>query len=480
MSFNNSNNFHPETQLICLNENNKDQFGSSVAPLYQTTTFKQTALTNNTSEYDYTRSGNPTRTLLQQQIAKLYGNIDARNVFAVGSGMTALDVILRGLVIKPFVNKTRSHISTSYQKPVILAGDDIYGGTQRLLNFITPFCDVVHVDSTNLQEYKKTFLENKEKVTCCILESPTNPLLKVANLPEIIKFIKQEKPECLTVVDNTMMSGLNCNPLEFQCDVVYESATKYLNGQHDIMAGVIVCSSLELAQQVYFVINSTGSGLSPFDSWLLIRGLKTLQIRLYRQQYNAMILAKWLLSNCGFTKTRYVGLKNQHPQYHLHKSFNKGPGAVLSFETGSIEKSEQIVISKLLKIWGCTVSFGCVNSLISMPCKMSHASIDEKTRQEREFPEDLIRLSVGIENIEDLCKDLLNAFVDAGVIEIVNNGKQLYNKLTGKIGNNVNINQFGKLPNIYEIFDTKENKLGEEEINGSFGLPDYVPTLAKL
>lgn len=409
----------------------KDKFGSSVPPLYQSTTFKATSF-EEAQEYDYTRSGNPTRSVLQQQIGNLY-SVDADQVFAVSSGMTALDVILRAL------------LDNSQHIPTIIAGDDLYGGTQRLLSFLKTRnqANVVHTDTTNTETFIDLF-KSLSKVDIVLLESPTNPLMKVADLPTLCHTIKSINSNCKIVIDNTMMSGLNCNPLSFDADFVYESGTKYLNGHHDIMAGVIVAKK-QLAPLIYFVINSTGAGLSPMDSWLLIRGLKTLSVRLYKQQMNAMILSHWLQDVCGFKthlsdnslKTRFVGLKS-HPHFDLHKSFNHGPGAVLSIETGDINLSERIVTSKKLNIWAVTVSFGCVNSLISMPCKMSHASIDPDLRKERDFPEDLIRLCCGIEDVRDLQLDLLAAFQDAGLIQVqtTKNGVFLRNTINGHVARN--------------------------------------------
>ncbi|SCU84739.1 LAFA_0D11716g1_1 [Lachancea sp. 'fantastica'] len=434
------------TKLVSVVQHN-DQHGSSVPPIYQSTTFKVGSLEDDASQaYDYTRSGNPTRTVVQHQLAKLY-DVDSSQVLAVSSGMTALDMILRGLVLK-----------NTNSVPTIIAGDDLYGGTQRLLTHlgVRDHARVLHVDTTDYEAFVRLY-KQQPRVDCVLLESPTNPLLKVADLPRLAKFIKHENKNCIVAIDNTMMSGMLCNPLQFGCDVVYESATKYLNGHHDIMAGVIITKNKKLAGDIYFVINSTGCGLSPFDSWLLIRGLKTLGVRMYQQQHNAMVLAHWLEDSCGFRKrspkdrtlTRYVGLKS-HPQFELHKSYNAGPGALLSFETGSFEHSRRLVSSRKLKIWSVTVSFGCVNSLISMPGKMSHAAIDPALREEREFPEDIVRLCCGVENIADLQNDLLGAMVDADIIELRDGGKTLYNKLNGNLASNT-IGQ-GDLPNIYEEF----------------------------
>ncbi|XBW36525.1 hypothetical protein QEN19_002101 [Hanseniaspora menglaensis] len=453
--------FHKATNITNLNDINKDLYGSSNPPLYQTTTFKQISESDfkigqcpdlsTLNNYDYTRSGNPTRTVLEEQVGKLY-DTSGDNVFAVSSGMSALQVIIQATILAKVKFSQNPH-----EKPLVLMGDDIYGGTQRLVKFISNFVDVIHLNASNTELVLAEAHKYSHRLVAAILESPSNPLLQVVNLPLIASEIKKINPSVLLIVDNSMMSGLNCNPLTFGIDIVYESGTKYLNGHHDLMAGLIICKNKALSNDIYFVINSTGNGLSPFDSWLLIRGLKTLEIRLFKQQYNAVVLAKWLKTKCNIDIVRYIGLKDYHKDYELHKSFNQGTGAVISFQTGSLKLSESIVFSKLLKIFNVTVSFGCINSLISLPCKMSHASIDEETRKEREFPEDLIRLSIGIEDVEDLCADLLSSFVDAGLVKIIDNGTKILNLHNNKVAKN-NVfdenDQIFRLPSIYDIIDT--------------------------
>lgn len=455
--------FHKSTNITNLNDINKDLYGSSNPPLYQTTTFKQISEhdfkvgqcpdLSTLNNYDYTRSGNPTRTVLQGQVGKLY-DTKGEHVFAVSTGMSALQVIIQATIL------SNIDLKATKEKPVILMGDDIYGGTQRLVKFISNFVDVIHLNASNTDLVLSEAKKYSHRLVAAILESPSNPLLQVVNLPLIAKEIKKINSNVLLIVDNSMMSGLNCNPLTFGIDIVYESGTKYLNGHHDLMAGLIICSNKKLSDDIYFVINSTGNGLSPFDSWLLIRGLKTLEIRLFKQQYNAIVLAKWLKTKCNIDIVRYIGLKDYHKDYELHKSFNKGTGSVISFQTGDLELSEKIVFSKLLKIFNVTVSFGCINSLISLPCKMSHASIDEETRKERDFPEDLIRLSIGIEDVEDLCSDLLNAFIDAGLVKIIDNGTKILNLLNNKVASNTVFDENDttfRLPSIYDIIDSTGN-----------------------
>ena len=317
--------------------------------------------------------------------------MSARRALVVSSGMGALDVITR--LLRP--------------GDEVITGDDLYGGTNRLLKFLSTHQGIIvhHIDTTNVATVEASL---NAKTAMVLLESPTNPLIKIVDIPSIASAAHVANPACLVSVDNTMLSPLLQTPLDLGADIVYESGTKYLSGHHDLMAGVLAVNDVALGEKLYFIINSTGCGLAPFDSWLLMRGIKTLKVRMDTQQANAMRIATFLESGCGF-KVRYPGLKS-HPQYDLHNSMARGAGAVLSFETGDIGLSERIV--EAARLWGISVSFGCVNSLISMPCRMSHASIDEKVRKERALPEDLIRLCVGIEDGGDLEDDLRRAVSD--------------------------------------------------------------------
>jgi cystathionine beta-lyase len=285
----------------------------------------------------------------------------------------------------------------------VVTGDDLYGGTNRLLKYLSTHGGIVvhHVDTTEPERVKEIL---NSKTAMVLLETPTNPLIKIADIPKIASLTHEANPSALVAVDNTMLSPLLQNPLDLGADIVYESGTKYLSGHHDLMAGVLAVNDLSIADRLYFTINASGCGLAPFDSFLLMRGIKTLKVRLEQQQSNAQRIAEFLESH-GF-KVRYPGLKS-HPQYDLHHSMARGAGAVLSFETGDVGLSERIVESA--KLWTISVSFGAVNSLISMPCRMSHASIDPKTRKERALPEDIIRLCVGIEDVDDLIDDLRRA-----------------------------------------------------------------------
>ncbi|KAJ2609085.1 cystathionine beta-lyase [Coemansia sp. RSA 1804] len=387
-----SGRYHMDTELVFIEGDAvKDNYNAASVPIYQTATFKQTNADGSGGEYDYSRSGNPTRTAVETHIAKV---MKAHRAFVVSTGMTALDVILR-------LVKTGQEI---------IAGDDLYGGTNRLLTYVSQFSGIkVHnVDTTDVSKVEARL--DPVKTRLVLLESPTNPLIKIADMRTIAARVHEVCPSALVVVDNTMMSPYLQNTLELGADIEYHSGTKYLSGHHDLMAGVIGCREARVAEQVYFVINASGSGLGPFDCWLLLRGIKTLGIRMEKQQGNAIRIADFLEAQ-GF-KVHYPGLRS-NPQYELHKGMSSGPGAVLSFETGDVALSERIVESA--RLWGISVSFGCVNSLISMPCKMSHSSIPAEVRKQRRLPEDLIRLCVGIEHHEDLIGDLANALTKAGV-----------------------------------------------------------------
>ncbi|MCJ1308241.1 cystathionine beta-lyase [Agyrium rufum] len=375
---------------------NGDQYNSSSMPIYQSATFKQTSGSGG-NQYDYTRSGNPTRTHLERHLAKI---MNARRALVTSSGMGALDVITR--LLKP--------------GDEVITGDDLYGGTNRLLKYLSTHQGIVvhHIDTTNPSAVSKYLTS---KTAMLLLETPTNPLIKIVDIPTLASLAHDANPSALVVVDNTMLSPLLLTPLDLGADIVYESGTKYLSGHHDLMAGVLATNDPALGERLFFPINSTGCGLAPFDSWLLMRGIKTLKVRMETQQANAMRIAQFL-EDTGF-RVRYPGLKS-HPQYDLHASMARGAGAVLSFETGDVHRSERIV--EAAKLWAISVSFGCVNSLISMPCRMSHASIEEKVRRERGVPEDLVRLCVGIEDVGDLEDDLRRALVQAGAVEITPEG----------------------------------------------------------
>lgn len=369
--------------------NSFDPYGALSTPLYQTATFKQPSATEN-GPYDYTRSGNPTRDSLEALLAKIEG---ADRAFCFTSGMAALSAV--------------THLVEAGQE--IVAGDDIYGGSDRLLSRVVPKDGIIvkRVDTTNVEEVAAAVGPLTKVVW---LESPTNPRQRISDIRKISEIAHAHG--ALVLVDNSIMSPVLSRPLELGADIVMHSATKFIAGHSDVMAGVLAVKRKSLAKDIYFLQNAEGSGLAPFDCWLCLRGIKTMALRIEKQQENARKIAEFLSSHPLIEKVYYAGLPS-HPGHNLHFLQAKGGGSVLSFQTGSLALSKHIVENT--RLFSITVSFGSVKSLISLPCFMSHASIPSEVRKSRGLSEDLIRLSVGIEDAEDLIVDLDQAIKSASV-----------------------------------------------------------------
>ena len=287
----------------------------------------------------------------------------------------------------------------------VVAGDDLYGGTSRLLAQCAPAAGlrVTNVDHTDLEATRAAI--QTPGTTMVMLESPTNPRMQVTDIAAIAAMAKEVG--ALVCVDNSIMTCLYQRPLELGADISMTSATKFVAGHSDVTGGLLAIKGEELAKRVYFFQNAEGSGMAPFECWLAARGLKTMGLRMERQVENCAKLAEWLAAHPKVTKLNYPGLPG-HPFADVHDSQAKLGGSLLSFETGDLELSRRIVEeTKLFKI---TVSFGSTNSLISLPCFMSHASIPAEVRAARGLPDDLVRISAGIEDIEDLIADLDAAF----------------------------------------------------------------------
>ncbi|KAJ4848042.1 hypothetical protein Tsubulata_046185 [Turnera subulata] len=371
----------PSVSTLLMNfENEFDPYLAMSTPLYQTSTFKQLSAVQN-GPYDYTRSGNPTRDALESLLAKLDKGDRA---LCFTSGMAALAAV--------------SHLVGTGQE--IVAGDDIYGGSDRLLSRITPKSGIVvkRVNTSDLDEVASAIGPLTKLVW---LESPTNPRLQISDIRKIAEMAHAHG--ALLLVDNSIMSPVLSRPLELGADIVMHSATKFISGHSDLMAGVLVVKGESLAKDLYFLQNAEGTGLAPFDCWLCLRGIKTMALRVEKQQENAQKIADFLASHPRVKQVHYAGLRG-HPGRDLHYSQAKGAGSVLSFLTGSLALSKHVV--ETTKLFSITVSFGSVKSLISMPCFMSHASIPTEVREARGLTEDLIRISVGIEDVNDLISDL--------------------------------------------------------------------------
>ncbi|CAI5475449.1 unnamed protein product [Closterium sp. Yama58-4] len=357
---------------------------------------RQVSATENNA-YDYTRSGNPTRDALEKLLAEVEG---AHRAFAFSTGMAALAAATR-LVTTGEISLRLANCVTAWS--AIVAGDDIYGGTDRLLSRVVPRAGVAvrRVDTTDLEAVRAAVGEDTKLV---VMESPTNPRMMISDIRAIAGIA--HSVGALLLVDNSIMSPVLSQPLHLGADIVMHSGTKFVSGHSDVMAGILAVNDPDLAREIYFVQNAEGSGLSPFDCWVCLRGIKTLPLRLERQQANAQRIAEFLDSHPRVERTFYAGLPS-HTNRDLHFSQAKGAGSVLSFTTGNINASKHIV--ETMKLANIAVSFGSVATSISLPCFMSHASIPAHVRKERGLVEDLIRLSVGIEDVDDLIADLGNA-----------------------------------------------------------------------
>lgn len=378
------------TRCVQLGRGN-DAYGAIVPPIYQTATFEQPTASE-FGEYDYTRSGNPTRTLLEQQLADLE---DARHACAFASGMAALTALTR--IVKP--------------GDEIIAGDDLYGGTVRLLDRITSHqnISVRYVDTTDADALRETVTSRTRLI---LIETPSNPLFRISDIRELGAIARDAG--AYLAVDNSMLSPVFQQPLNCGADVVVHSATKFLCGHSDVTAGALITNDPVLYKQLSFQQNAEGAGLSPFESWLLLRGLKTLALRVERQNSSAEKVARFLQTRAEVAQVFYPGLAD-HPGRDIHQRQASGNGAVVSFTTGDEKLSSDIAEStKLFKV---AVSFGSVGSTISLPYRMSHASIPGSLKGRLAPPSDLVRLSVGIEDVDDLLEDLEQAFIKNHILE---------------------------------------------------------------
>jgi cystathionine beta-lyase len=379
------------SQLVNFNACPSDPFRPVATPIYQTATFEQEHA-DEFGRYDYSRSGNPTRTVLEEQLARLE---NAERAFAFASGLAAISSVTRLL-------------SAGDE---ILACDDLYGGTYRLFSKILNRTGVKvrYADACDLERFAAAITPETRLL---YTETPTNPLLRICDIRALADLAHDHG--ALLCVDNSAMSPYLQNPLDLGADIVVHSATKYLCGHSDVTAGVVAVRNPELAEQIYFLQNGEGSALGPFDSYLLLRSLKTLKLRLDCQQSSARKIAEHLNTHPAVQRVYYPGLA-AHAGHDLHAQQARGAGAVISFATGSFELSKRI--AEAARIFRISVSFGSVNSSISLPGCMSHASIPAEVRRGRAFDADLVRLSIGIEDVDDLIDDLTRAFEQAGVKE---------------------------------------------------------------
>jgi cysteine-S-conjugate beta-lyase len=349
-------------------------------PLYHASTYAQQSV-DEFGPWDYARSGNPTRQALEEAIAELEGGTCG---CAFASGMAAISSTL-------LLFRTGDHL---------VAGEDVYGGAFRVLTSVFDRwgLSVTFVDSTNTEAVTGAIRENTRAL---YLESPSNPLLKISDIAAATDVAR--KRGILTIVDNTFMTPYLQRPLALGCDIVLHSGTKFLNGHSDVVCGLAVTADAELGKRLRFVQNAFGAILGPHDSWLTLRGLRTLKVRMEESQRSALQVARWLTQQPRVKRVFYPGLPD-HPGFSIHRQQSSGPGAVLSFELESVKLTRKLLEG--VKLAAFAVSLGGVESILSYPSRMSHAAMPPAERGIRGISDSLVRLSVGLESDDDLIEEL--------------------------------------------------------------------------
>ncbi len=355
--------------------------GAVTVPLYQTSTYAQEEIGVHKG-YEYARTHNLTRAKWEQNLAALEKGTHA---FAFGSGLAAIDTVMKLL-------SAGDHV---------IAAEDMYGGTFRLFDKILRRfgMEFTYVDMTNPDNVKQAIKPNTKMI---YTESPTNPMMMLTDLAAVAA----HKGSALMVVDNTFMSPYFQQPLTLGADIVIHSATKYLGGHSDLVHGIVATNHAAVAEQLTFLQNAAGAIPGPFDCWLCLRSIKTLAVRMKQHEANALEIAKFCAAHPKIQKVYYPGLET-HPQYELAKRQMRGFGAMISLELGS--KAAAVAFSRAIKVFTLAESLGGVESLVCYPVGMTHGSVPPETRAKLGITEGLIRLSVGIEDVEDLLADVEQA-----------------------------------------------------------------------
>lgn len=377
-----------ETRVIHVGGEPDPTTGAIMPPIYQTSTYVQSSPGEHKG-YEYTRSHNPTRSRLEECLASLE---NAHHCLVTSSGLAASTLIM--------------HMLPKGSK--IFCGDDVYGGTYRLFSKVFPEVhSYTFVDTTDLKSLEEKM--KAEKPALIWLETPTNPLLKISDIAAVSKIAKSTGT--LVVVDNTFMSPYFQNPLDLGADLVIHSMTKFINGHSDVVGGAVMMNSQDLRDKLFYLQNAIGPSQSPFDSWLVLRGIKTLAIRMKAHAENAQKIAKYLEKHPKVERVVYPGLPS-HPQFELAKKQMKGfSGMITFFVKGGIKESKSFL--ETVKLFALAESLGGVESLVDHPAIMTHASIPKEVREELGIFDNLIRLSVGIEDCDDLIADLDRALAKA-------------------------------------------------------------------
>ncbi|MEZ2716956.1 bifunctional cystathionine gamma-lyase/homocysteine desulfhydrase [Niallia circulans] len=357
--------------------------GAVNVPIYQVSTYKQDGIGNHKG-FEYSRTGNPTRHALEELIKDLE---EGKRGFAFSSGMAAITAVM-------MLFKKGDHI---------LLTDDVYGGTFRVMTkVLNKFgIEATFIDTSDINNIQEAI---KENTVALYIETPTNPLLKITDIEAVSRIAKEKG--LLTIVDNTFSTPYWQTPLTLGADIVLHSATKYLGGHSDVVSGLVVVKDEKLGEELHFVQNSTGGVLGPHDSWLLIRGMKTLGIRMEEHESNTRQIVAFLEKHPAITKVYYPGLPT-HPNHEISKKQAFGFGGMVSFDVGSSENADKLL--NKVKYFTLAESLGAVESLISVPARMTHASIPPERRAELGITDGLVRISVGLEDVEDLVEDLKQA-----------------------------------------------------------------------
>lgn len=373
-----------QTRTVHTGVDKDSAYHSVITPIYQTSTFRFEDI-GKTRGYDYSRTANPTRKALEESLASLEGGISAA---AVATGMAAIALVLH-------LFRAGDHI---------LCTHDCYGGTERLLRtYSSQFgLEVSYADLSRPEEIKSAFRPTTRAVW---IETPSNPLLNVLDIAALSE--EAHRHGALSIVDNTFLSPVNQRPFELGADVIVHSTTKYLNGHSDVVGGAVIVNRKEIAERVQFLCNALGQGASPFDCWLVLRGIKTLIPRMREHERNAQAVAEYLEAHRSVSRVYYPGLQS-HPHHELAKRQQHGFGGMVSFEVrGGVREVNHVLRST--RVFALAESLGGVESLIEHPSTMSHASMRPEQREKAGIHERVIRLSVGIEDTQDLVEDLESA-----------------------------------------------------------------------
>lgn len=373
-----------ETISVHAGDRPDKRYGAISPPIYQTSTFVFEDV-GKTRGFDYSRTNNPTRKLLQDTIAQLEGG---KAGFAFATGMAAEATVLHLL-------KSGDHV---------ISGDDVYGGTYRLLQNVMTDAGV-EVTFVRLDDRKKIEKAIKKNTKMIWFETPSNPLLNIVDVEMIASICKKHK--LLSVIDNTFATPFFLRPIEFGIDIIVHSTTKYLNGHCDVVGGAAVTTTDELSERIQFLANAMGTVQSPFDAWLVLRGIETLACRMRQHEANAKAVADYLSKHKAVKKVYYPGLKS-HPGYATAKRQMTGFGGMVSFEINGGQAAVNHCL-RSTRIFGLAESLGGAASLIEHPGTMSHASMAPEHRTKVGITDDLIRLSIGLENVDDLIEDLEQA-----------------------------------------------------------------------